>query len=37
MSQQTETDEEDESDYTDPDETGLRCGKGSGLFSRLFL
>lgn len=24
-------------EYGDPDETGLRSGKGSGLFSRIFL
>jgi hypothetical protein len=24
-------------EQADPDETGLRSGKGSGLFSRIFL
>jgi len=24
-------------DYDDPDETGIRSGKGTGLFSRIFL
>jgi hypothetical protein len=26
----------DESDYTDPDESGLRSGKGPSFLSRLF-
>lgn len=30
------SDEDNEYNYTDPEESGLRSGKGSGFFSRLF-
>lgn len=33
----SERQEQSDDEYDDPDETGIRSGKGTGLFSSIFL